>query len=889
MKLIADLQIKYKLALMLLLPLFGLLFFAVKVVTEKADIAHEMSQLENLIQLSLQLTTVVHQIQHERNVSELLLKTQGHQYATQLDQALISTDQAIKELNQFISILDTSHYPIDFTTRWQQLQHSMSTLKTIRNQVSSTQNNANQTVTVYSDINSKIINFISYISHIYQHKNFDRLKLAYLNWVIAKEKSALEGSLLSRVFKQRYFELGEFRQFVELVSQQQAYLEPIIQDDTNSEQHAFFAKNLANRFIIEINNMREIAYEASIDGVIKEDLIDTEGVTKNSISEHWFNMHTGKMALFKEIENNLARDLITQSHQAKQQAQTEFSLILVITLIIIFFTLLLGYFILTGITNRLSQAVRVASAISAGYLNTIIRIESKDETGQLLREIASMQTQLRNRIEADEQMTNHLHQQMEENKRIANEALRINKALDNVATPVFITDNDCHIIYLNKMAGKLLEKENLPWVKNLNEFKLEEWTNHQKDAQQEQAWQCQWLSQLTDSYSSRFKMGNLIIDSTVTPVTNEQGERLGIVAEFRDITVQVSLEQEINTVIQAVSQGHFQQRLKLDNKIGFFQIFSQGINQIIDLNQVVIDDILNMFSALAKGYLTQTMANRSYTGSFARLKEDANTTVQKLLEIISVIKQAAEAIDRAAETISQDNYDLNQRTEQQAAALEQTAASMEQLTSTVQQNADNTRQANQLATNAKERAIQGGELVNNAITAMIAINQSSQKVANIINVIDEIAFQTNLLALNAAVEAARAGDKGHGFAVVATEVRNLAQRSATAAKEIKELIRDSVMKIAQGTQLVNQSGQTLAELVSAVKIVSEHIAEIAIATREQSGGINQINKAITQMDEMTQQNASLVSKSAVTSQALAEQSQQLIQQVAFFKLNRVAS
>ncbi|NJO14850.1 MAG: HAMP domain-containing protein [Thioploca sp.] len=884
MKLVADLQIKYKLALMLLLPLLGLLFFAVNVVTEKAGIAHEMSQLEKLIQLSLKLSTVVHQIQHERNVSELFLKTQGNQYFNELDQALTSTDQVIKELNQFISTLDTSHYPIDFTTRWQQLQQIISTLKTIRAQVSSQQNNENQTVTVYSNVNNKIINFISYISNIYQHKNFDRLKLAYFNWVMAKEKSALEGNLLSRVFKQRYFELGEFRQFVELVSQQQAYLEAI-QQDMSGEQQAFFEKKLANRFITEINHMREIAYEASIDGIIKTDLIDTEGVMRKSISEYWFNMHTGKMALFKEIENHLARDLMTRSYQARQQAQTEYLLILIVTSMIIIFTLLLGYFILTGIINRLKQAVSVASAISAGYLDTIIRIESKDETGQLLREIASMQTQLRNRLEADKQMTNHLHQQMEENQRIANEALRINKALDNVTTPVVIMDNDHHIIYLNRMAGKLLEKENLQWVTNLSEFKLKEWTDNQEDTQEERDFQCQLLFQLTDSYSSRFKMGNLIIDSTITPVINEQGEHLGTVAEFPDITVQVGLEQEINTVIQAVSQGNFQQRIKLDNKIGFFQVFSQGINQIIDLNQVVINDILDMFSALAKGYLTQTIANRSYTGSFAQLKEDANTTVQKLLETISVIKKAAEAIDKAAEAISQDNYNLNQRTEQQAAALEQTAASMEQLTSTVQQNADNTRQANQLATNAKERAIQGGELVNNAITAMIAINQSSQKVANIINVIDEIAFQTNLLALNAAVEAARAGDKGHGFAVVATEVRNLAQRSATAAKEIKELIRESVTKIAQGTQLVNQSGQTLEELVSAVKTVSEHIAEIAIATREQSGGINQINKAIIQMDEMTQQNATLVGRSAVTSQALAEQAQQLIQQVAFFKLN----
>jgi methyl-accepting chemotaxis protein len=884
MKLIADLQIKYKLALMLFLPTVGLLFFSVHAVKEKADIAYDMSQIEKLVQLSLKLSTIIHQIQYERHVSELFLKNQGQKHVTQLSEAATLTDQVITELNLFLTKLDINHYPTTFTSGLQQTQQAIDTLPSLRDNIAHQNITSHQAITNYSQINNQLIEFITYINNSYQNQNFTKLKLAYLNLVIAKERSALEGSLLSRIFKQRYFEPGEFRQFVELVSQQQVYLETITQRYLNDEQQAFLEKQLASKFIKETNNMRQLAYAASIDGIIKASLTDTENVVRNSISEHWFNMQTGKMEVFKAIENRFAHDLMTQSVHARNKAHAEFIITLSIILVIIFLTLLLVYRILIGITTHLSQAVNVASAISAGHLDTIVKVTTQDETGQLLQAFANMQTQLRHRIEADKQFANQLRQQMEENKRIATEALRINKALDSVTTHVFIADNDCNIIYLNKAAHQLLKQEGLPVVTNFSELDLEEWVDNKDGTNQHFSWQCQSLSQLTNSYCSRFKMRNLIIDSTVTPVINEQGKRLGIVAEFRDITVQTGLEQEINSVVQAVSQGDFQQRINLDNKTGFFQTFSDGINKIIDLNQVVVKDTMNMFSALAKGQLTQTIAS-NYAGVFEQLKNDANTTVQKLLDIIRIIKQAADAVNAGSDMISQSNFDLNQRTEQQAAALEETAASMEQLTSTVQQNADNAKQAKQLAIDARKQATQGGEIVNSTITAMSAINHSSQKVANIIGVIDEIAFQTNLLALNAAVEAARAGDKGRGFAVVATEVRNLAQRSATAAKEIKELIRDSVRKVEQGTQLVTQSGQTLEELVAVVKNVSDHIAEIAAASQEQSAGINQINKAITQMDEMTQQNATLVNKIAATSQSLATQAQHLIQQVAFFKLS----
>jgi len=261
----------------------------------------------------------------------------------------------------------------------------------------------------------------------------------------------------------------------------------------------------------------------------------------------------------------------------------------------------------------------------------------------------------------------------------------------------------------------------------------------------------------------------------------------------------------------------------------------------------------------------------------------------QLHEILTVIARTVEVVNHAAKDISQGNISLSQRTEEQAASLEETAASMEQMTGTVQQNADNARIATQLAVSAKDRARQGGDIINATMLAMTEISQSNQQITDIISVIDDIAFQTNLLALNAAVEAARAGEQGRGFAVVASEVRNLAQRSATAAKEIKGLIGDSVTKIEEGTRLADKSGETLRDIIKAITKVSDIIAEIAAASQEQSAGINQVNKVVSQMDEMTQQNAILVAQATTASNAMTKQVQTLKKQVAFFNVEKPRS
>jgi methyl-accepting chemotaxis protein len=287
-----------------------------------------------------------------------------------------------------------------------------------------------------------------------------------------------------------------------------------------------------------------------------------------------------------------------------------------------------------------------------------------------------------------------------------------------------------------------------------------------------------------------------------------------------------------------------------------------------------LNEAVRVAGAIADGDLTQDIDVHSQDET-GRLLAAMRQMSENLADLVTKATEAAASVGTGSREIAAGNINLSQRTEEQASSLEETASSMEELTSTVKQNADSARQANQLANAAREMAEKGGDVVARAVSAMGEINTSSKKVADIIGVIDEIAFQTNLLALNAAVEAARAGEQGRGFAVVAAEVRNLAQRSATSAKEIKDLISDSVRKVGDGTELVDQSGKTLAEIVAAVKKVTDIVAEIAAASQEQSSGIEQVNKAVMQMDEMTQQNAALVEQAAAASRSMEEQAETL--------------
>ncbi|MAA72864.1 MAG: chemotaxis protein [Bermanella sp.] len=479
--------------------------------------------------------------------------------------------------------------------------------------------------------------------------------------------------------------------------------------------------------------------------------------------------------------------------------------------------------------------------------------------------------------------TEQLAQEAEQ-KRIADENSRVRLALDACTANTMIADNDQNVIYTNEAVAGMLRVAESDVRKDLPNFSANTVLGSNIDIfHKNPAHQRQMLSALKDTYRTQIVVGGRTFALIANPIVSPEGERLGTVVEWNDRTEEVSVEREVDNIIEAAGKGDLSRRASIDDKSGFFKSLSMGLNSLMTISENVINDTARVLDAMAHGKLDERI-EAEYQGIFGKLKQDANATGERLTDVIGRIRESANTVSTGSTEIAQGNTDLSQRTEEQASSLEETASSMEEMTSSVRQTSENASHANDLAANAQSKAQKGGEVVSRAVGAMEEINTSSKKIADIIGVIDEIAFQTNLLALNAAVEAARAGEQGKGFAVVAGEVRNLAQRSAGAAKEIKDLIRDSVEKVDNGTDLVNKSGQTLAEIVEAVEKVNTMIKEISSASEEQASGIEQVNKAISQMDEMTQQNAALVEEASAASETMTEQAKNMLELVGFFKV-----
>lgn len=371
--------------------------------------------------------------------------------------------------------------------------------------------------------------------------------------------------------------------------------------------------------------------------------------------------------------------------------------------------------------------------------------------------------------------------------------------------------------------------------------------------------------------------------STRANTEKHQGDFRKIIEGFNDTLDSVIGPLNVAaTYVERISKGDIPNSI-VEQYNGEFNQLKNNLNQCIVAIKLLVSDANMLANAAEEGRITVRADVSKHQGEFKKVVQGVNATLETIVKPIITVKEAVDMINNAATEISSGNTDLSARTEQQAASLEETSASMSDLANTVKLNAANAKQANELALEASNVAIKGGTAVNDVVKTMGAINESAQKIEDIISVIDGIAFQTNILALNAAVEAARAGEQGRGFAVVAGEVRNLAQRSSSAAKEIKELINDSVSKTSEGKTQVESAGSTMEEIVLSVKRVSDIIAEISAASNEQSSGINQVNNAITNMDETTQQNAALVEEAAAAAESLVEQANSLSDVVNVFK------
>ncbi|WP_369932718.1 methyl-accepting chemotaxis protein [Xanthomonas tesorieronis] len=532
------------------------------------------------------------------------------------------------------------------------------------------------------------------------------------------------------------------------------------------------------------------------------------------------------LGAFADEESGL---LVKRSQQLQTvRAQGKWSVLLG-SLVAILVAVGMGLVIRRQLLKRLGLAIGVADAIASGKLDNAIDTQSRDETGRLLVSMSSMQEQLRAVLAAQTEMAQR------------HDAGQISYRMDE---SVFPGDYGRMVRDSNGLvAAHIAVKMRLIQI------------------------------------MGRYAIGDLSEDMDRLP-----GEKAVLSATMDTVKQNLgAMNREIGQLADAAAAGDFSVRGDAQRFQYDFRAMVDSLNQLMATADSNLDALSTMLQAIASGDLTTRM-HGDFNGVFARMRDDANATAEQLASIVGGIQTAAVSINAAASEIAAGNDDLSRRTEQQAASLEETAASMEELTSTVKQNAEHARQANQLAVGAAAVAAQGGEVVGQVVTTMSGIEASSKKIADIIGVIDGIAFQTNILALNAAVEAARAGEQGRGFAVVASEVRTLAQRSAGAAKEIKGLIDDSVGQVANGSALVRQAGHTMADIVSSVQRVTDIMGEISAASQEQSAGIEQVNQTVTQMDETTQQNAALVEEATAAARSMEDQAGQLTAAVAVFKI-----
>jgi len=522
------------------------------------------------------------------------------------------------------------------------------------------------------------------------------------------------------------------------------------------------------------------------------------------------------------------------------------------------------------VVNPLKNMVGTARNVASGLYRNNIDVRRNDEVGKLLQALESMQVRLCSDIS--------------EQKRIGDENARIRQALDCVETNVRIADPSGRVMYANPALLKTIRSIEAEIRKHAPGFSTDSFIGNSigrlypdPDAA------LQRLASLSQTTRTQMVIGGRTFDVVTSPILSSAGERLGSVGEWRDRTDELLAEKEVQALVAGAVDGDLTVRIDAEGKTGFFRDLSVGLNRLMEGVAGSLLDLARVLNAIARGDLTEKIT-ADYGGTFGQLKDDTNTTVERLREVVGQIKEASESINVAAQEIAAGNSDLSSRTEEQASSLEETASSMEELNATVRQNADNARQAKELASSSNEVAEQGGAMVGRVVETMGSIQESAKKIADIIGVIDSIAFQTNILALNAAVEAARAGEQGRGFAVVASEVRSLAQRSAQAAREIKALIADSVDKVEDGAKLVNEAGQTMEEVVSNFQKLSSLVTEIAEASSEQSSGIEQVTQAVGQMDEVTQQNAALVEEAAAAAESLEEQARSLVRSVAMFRL-----
>jgi len=829
---VSNLSLRNKLLTLLFLPMLMLAVLSTNWLVQEYNNNQKLEDIALVNSVFVSIGDLLNSLQKERGMSAGFLASKGTKFVDALKKQRVVTDNKVALFNRLNTQMAHTHsaYAV-FKPSLDAMTEQLHVLGTIRRPVDQLRLMPDQAVHKYSVLNAGLFDGLGALVRMnYQSKQIDLnpelslsadltlMQSSILTFLLQKEYAGKERALLTNVFSHGSFSRGQFQHLIALVTAQHAYNNLFMKTGEADYRNKMQAV-MDSPQARQANDMRATA--------IRQWKTGDFGIS----AADWFTAISGKIEQLRNVEVMILKDLQSETAAAAQDARQQLTMLAIACAVTISLSILLAWVIITGMTRSFREAVRMSKAIAEGDLACATELVSgSDEAGQLMRALENMRNNL----------THMLNDELEPVLQAARQG-DLSQRLETESKHGFYR----HLAEVTNALNEQMEtavNDTVAGLKALEHGDLD--------------------YRISRDYQGTF--------DTIKQASNRTAQKLSDM-----------LNQELQPVWQDIQHGDLSGRIAEDGKQGFYLQLAQSSNELSAILARAIEDTTTGLQAIEQGDLTHRIAN-DYEGEFDAIKQAMHHTSEKLCGIISHVSDAVESVDAGAGEIAQGNNLLSSRTQEQAAALEETAASIEEITGTVQHTADNSRQANQLASGTREQAEKGGAITRQAIQAMSDISANSQKVADIIGVIDGIAFQTNLLALNAAVEAARAGEQGRGFAVVAGEVRSLAQRSSAASKEIKGLINSSIDAVQSGSSLVNESGMALDEIIASVSKVGDLIAEIDAASREQTSGIEQINQAIAQLDANTQQNTAMVEESAAVSQRLSDQAGELRQQVSVF-------
>ncbi|MEM9171193.1 MAG: methyl-accepting chemotaxis protein [Pseudomonadota bacterium] len=846
--------------LILLLPLVTLFWFTLRGVTTAHQSVMEADRQNLYAAIAGLAGTVVHETQKERGLSAAVLGGNGAEFERALPPQRETRDRALQELKQVAA--EISQDQLDASVQ-ATLNKALGYTEAIRGMRASVDNRSvtrEQAIEFYRDVVDTYLQLAASMPRLSSNKDIVRLGEVYAALLNLKEMSGLKRNVLSEVFANDGFTRASRNELASLMSRYAVYREQM-QQRASEQTRRWIESRYAQPAVEAAATLRNTALAANVGEPIGVAAID------------WFNAQSGKIDVLKSMEDALLvelRNAAVAQRESSTSSRTTALLIGLATMSIIGFAIFWNIMKFRSLQNALGNDTTFLNdaLMELGHGHLDFDLSTSEPATGVMAGLQKMQSLMQEQAEKD-------RQRKQENQ-------RIRLVIDGLDKPTVITDESLAVVYANPAAGQMARQSNLQHPKNgaitqpgdLSGLALESMPGRspQDNGQSPD-------SSVEETFDAEINGRHFQISTQ--PVRDQSGKDLGVIATWTDRSDEIAIEAEVASVVNAARQGNLGKRISADNLKGFFAILSQNVNELLNVSEEVVSDTLRVFSAIAAGNLRETI-DKDYDGCFGELKRDANQTVARLTSIIGNIQEAASTVNVGAQEIAAGNNDLCERTEEQAADIETSARNMQELTKMVRDNAESAAQVDKIAHDARNKASNGGKVITETVSAMQAISEASRKIADIIGVIDEIAFQTNLLALNASVEAARAGEQGRGFAVVASEVRNLAGRSASAAKEIKDLIEDSSTKVEEGARLVDASGQTLRDIVNEVEALSEKISVIANSNQRQSEGIEQVQSTIMRIETTTQQNAAMVEQASAASASLGEQARNLNDLADFF-------